>query len=126
MRKHGALTSIEDLLAKAEIVKGVKVVSKIEQNVEKVDFDELVALGRKAHEQKKVLVILGCDFEGAKLILARSMDLDLDCAELAREAGKIIGGGGGGKPEFAQAGGSEIENLDKAITDIKIRLKSLL
>jgi alanyl-tRNA synthetase len=70
-------------------------------------------------------VVLGSDYEGGKIILGRSKDLDLDCAALAKEAGKLLGGGGGGKPEFAQAGGSS-DNLEKVMVEIKKILKKLL
>ena len=81
---------------------------------------------RSNFDIKNVIVILGCDYEGGKIIIARSKDLDLDCVTLAKEAGKLLGGGGGGKPEFAQAGGSASDMLDKAVTEIKKKLQLLL
>jgi alanyl-tRNA synthetase len=74
---------------------------------------------------KKTVAILGCDYEGGKIIIARSSDLDLNCAELAKEAGKLLGGGGGGKPEFAQAGGAS-ENLGSAVKEIIKSIKTVL
>jgi len=126
LRKSGGMASIDEVLAKAEDINGVKVASKIITNSEKEDFQELEALGRKAHDKDKLILILGCDYQGAKLILARSEDLDINLADLAREAGVFIGGGGGGKPEFAQAGGKEGKGLDKAVVEVKKRLKALL
>jgi alanyl-tRNA synthetase len=126
LRKSGGSVTIDELLLEADDIKGITVVSKIVNNSEKEDFEELVALGRKAHAREKLVLILGCDFEGAKLILARSKDLDVDCANLAKEAGAFIGGGGGGKPEFAQAGGKDSKGLDKAVTEIKKKLKELM
>jgi alanyl-tRNA synthetase len=120
------MITIDELLAKAEDIKGIKVASKIVTNSEKEDFEDLAALGRKAHDREKVILLLGCDFEGAKLILARSMDLDVNCAGLAREAGVFIGGGGGGKPEFAQAGGKDSKGLEKAVAELKKKIKELL
>jgi alanyl-tRNA synthetase len=34
---------------------------------------------------------------------------------LLREVAKIAGGGGGGRPEFAQAGGKDVAKLDDAL-----------
>ena len=34
---------------------------------------------------------------------------------MAKEVGKIIKGGGGGRPDFAQLGGSDKDSLGKAI-----------
>ncbi len=49
------------------------------------------------------------------------VDGGADAREYARDLGKIIGGGGGGRPDMAQAGGRNADNLDDAIagaTDI--------
>ncbi len=43
----------------------------------------------------------------------------VNCSAIARDAGKVLKGGGGGKPEFAQVGGSDSENLSHAIEHIK-------
>ncbi len=43
------------------------------------------------------------------------VDGGADAREYARELGKIIGGGGGGRPDMAQAGGRNADNLDSAI-----------
>ncbi len=82
-------------------------------------------MGRKVYNMEKTVAILGCDYEGGKIIIARSKDLDLDCVTLAKEAGKLLGGGGGGKSEFAQAGGSS-EELEKVVNEIKKKLNKLL
>jgi alanyl-tRNA synthetase len=34
---------------------------------------------------------------------------------MAKSLASILGGGGGGRPDFAQAGGKKVENLDQAI-----------
>ena len=54
------------------------------------------------------------------------MDLAVNCVDLAKEAGSILGGGGGGKPEFAQAGGQMGGDLKKAIEVIMEKLPKLL
>ncbi|MBN1298441.1 MAG: alanine--tRNA ligase, partial [Actinobacteria bacterium] len=43
----------------------------------------------------------------------------VNCSAIAKEAGKILKGGGGGKPEFAQIGGPETTNLEQAIDFIR-------
>ena len=45
------------------------------------------------------------------------VDGGADAREYARELGKIIGGGGGGRPDMAQAGGRNAERLDSAIKE---------
>ena len=43
------------------------------------------------------------------------VDGGADAREYARELGRIIGGGGGGRPDMAQAGGRNADKLDDAI-----------
>ena len=39
-----------------------------------------------------------------------------DAVAIARGAAKAIGGGGGGRPDVAQAGGRKADGLDKALS----------
>jgi alanyl-tRNA synthetase len=39
----------------------------------------------------------------------------LHAGKMAKSLASILGGGGGGRPDFAQAGGKKVENLDQAI-----------
>jgi alanyl-tRNA synthetase len=52
---------------------------------------------------------------------------DLNFGELIIGPAKLLGGGSGGKPDFAQAGGPNIDRLKEAMTlamnKIKERLK---
>ena len=43
----------------------------------------------------------------------------LNASQIVREAAKLIKGGGGGQPFFAQAGGKDVEGLSNACTRIK-------
>jgi alanyl-tRNA synthetase len=126
MRTQGVGTSLEDLLKSADVVGDIRVIFVVKEEADKIDFEELEALGRNAFNQTKVVCILGCNYQGSKVIVARSKDLDIDCVALAKEAGRILNGGGGGKPEFAQAGGDAAGNLEKAVLGIKNKIKDML
>ncbi len=125
LRKYGVHSPIQVLMASTERVGDSEVLAHIARDADKNIFEELIATGREVYDMEKTVAILGCDFEGGKIIIARSKDLDIDCVALAKDAGKLLGGGGGGKPEFAQAGGSG-DGLDKVVDEIKKKLKSLL
>lgn len=65
------------------------------------------------------VIVLGTVSDGKPLIVAAlSGDLverGLHAGELVKAAAQHVGGGGGGKPTLAQAGGKEPENLDQAL-----------
>jgi len=46
-------------------------------------------------------------------------DFNLDAGELANQGGKVIGGGGGGKPTFAQAGGNDTSKIEEALQQVR-------
>jgi alanyl-tRNA synthetase len=43
----------------------------------------------------------------------------LGAGDLVREAAKITGGGGGGRPDMAQAGGRDTDKVDEALSVIR-------
>jgi alanyl-tRNA synthetase len=69
------------------------------------------------------VVVVGCEHDGRAQFAARvSKDLvkeGLHAGNLIREVAKIAGGGGGGRPDFAQAGGKNPERLDEALAKAK-------
>ena len=75
------------------------------------------------------VVVIGNRLEDkASLTVALTKDAvhKLKAVDLARPLGKIIGGGGGGKPDIAEAGGKLVEKLDEALHSAKARLEEVL
>ena len=67
---------------------------------------------------KSGVVVLGT-VSGDKVLLIAIVTKDLintyHAGNIIKSIAKIVGGGGGGRPDMAQAGGSQPENLDKAL-----------
>jgi len=76
-----------------------------------------------------VLVAAGAAGGRASLLVAASRDLvgeGFDAAALIREVAPLIGGGGGGRPELAQAGGGDPTRLEEALREAgRLALESL-
>jgi alanyl-tRNA synthetase len=49
-----------------------------------------------------------------------------DAGSIVRETAKITGGGGGGKPDSAQAGGKDVSKADEALKQVKDIVENLL
>ena len=67
------------------------------------------------------VVVLGrADGGKASLLVAVTEDLKkkIPAGDLVRSLGKIIGGGGGGRPDMAEAGGKNPERLDEALQEV--------
>ena len=114
------LTAVRERLERkateARPVAGVQVL------VERVDGLRAAELRTLADDLRRKLrsgvVVLGrAGTEKASVLVAVTDDLaeKLPAGELVRELGRIIGGGGGGRKEMAEAGGKEIARLDEAL-----------
>jgi len=110
--KKGAIgETVDDLMGRAAQVGGVRIVRHLVSE----DMKHLVGLAKELIARPKTVAVIGSDEQGAKIVMARSADVDLDCRELLREAMKVVGGSGGGKPDFAQGGGPDASRIEEAL-----------
>lgn len=94
---------------------GVKIMKKV---FEQKCFQEVRELVQKSINLDDSIVIFAGiknKGEGAKILFACSKTLKYDINKLIREAGKFIEGRGGGAPNFAQAGGKNVEGIENAL-----------
>ncbi|MBL3686922.1 alanine--tRNA ligase [Leucobacter zeae] len=54
---------------------------------------------------------------------AAARDLGVKAGDLAKLASRVLGGGGGGKPDLAQGGGSDASKIDDALVEIRRSLE---
>jgi len=119
----------EKYMLNAEDVAGVKVISKI-VNADEADVDLLIKVSSEiVKRERKAVSVLICIDKNAQLVVnvgEEAGKLKIDAREIAREAGAELGGGGSGKPGFAQGGGTRIERADEALKKAKeIVLRSI-
>jgi alanyl-tRNA synthetase len=102
-----------------ERVLKVKGISVVTQRLDGLTIEELRGAADSIKQRLgSGVVILGAEGEG-KALLVVSVTKDLAARIradlLIREIAPLIGGGGGGRPDFAQAGGKKAEFLDQAL-----------
>lgn len=110
-------TVVDDLLSQAEEIDGVKLVAFAPENATR---DLLRDLADKLRSGKQpVALIVGGAIDGkASLVAAVSKDLvkkGLKAGDAVKAAAEKVGGGGGGRPDLAEAGGKNPENLAEAL-----------
>lgn len=115
------------LIEGAQTVNGVKVVKAV-LPVEPASAKDIVFKVR-ATIPEKLLCVLGSTYENKPLLsimLSDDMvkDYELNAGKIIREAAKLIKGGGGGQPHYAQAGGKDVEGVTAAV-DKAIELANL-
>jgi alanyl-tRNA synthetase len=68
----------------------------------------------------RFVAVLAGELGGPAILVAASRDLvgeGFDAAAIVREVAPMIGGGGGGRAELAQAGGKDLAGLDRALRE---------
>ena len=116
-------SEIEELFQKAEVLNGAKLISgvvqdtldgmkKLREMADKIKAKDPTAvsiLGVKESESGKPFMVVGV---GSKVT-------GLNAGEVIKASADKFGGKGGGKPDFAQAGGTQAAALQDAINAAK-------
>ncbi|EGM69193.1 alanine--tRNA ligase [Shewanella sp. HN-41] len=114
-----AAAASADLAGDAVVVNGVNVLIK---KLEGVEAGALRGLQDELKQKlKSAVILLGVAQEGkVNLIAGVSNDLvgKVKAGELVAMVAAQVGGKGGGRPDMAQAGGSQPENLDAALSQV--------
>ncbi|MCL2223375.1 MAG: alanine--tRNA ligase [Defluviitaleaceae bacterium] len=121
---------VENILESAETVNGFTLISA---KMENYDMDALRKLCDKLKAEMKsgCMILCGTTGEtGAAQFLASATDdavkAGADAGRLVSRAAKICGGGGGGKPNHAQAGGKDASRADEALAQALIEMKAMI
>ena len=109
------------LVEKAEVVNGVNVIKAV------IPFEpsaakDLVFKIREALPENLLCVIGSTANEKPMLSVMLSDDMvsshDLNAGKMVREAARLIQGGGGGQPHYAQAGGKNLDGISAAVDKV--------
>ncbi len=116
-----------DLLAEVVEVKGVKVLAT---RIDGVDPSPLRDAADKLRDQLGTGVVVLGSVQGEKVRLVANVSRDLtDSLHAGRLVGAVarrVGGKGGGRADFAQAGGTQPDNLDDALALVPSQVSSAL
>ena len=117
----------DDLLAQAVDIGGIKVLAA---SIEAADARALREMADKLRDKlKSCALVLGAAVDGkVALIAAVTADLTgkVKAGELVNFVAGQVGGKGGGKPDMAQAGGSDPEKLPTALDSVADWIRSKL
>jgi len=107
----------EDLLEKVQDIDGVKLVAG---RTSAANADGMREMGDFLKDKLgSVVVALAAVVEGSPILVTMVtpdlVERGLHAGNIARDTAKVMGGGGGGRPEMAQAGGKQPEKVEEAL-----------
>lgn len=127
LKAKAANEAVGDVMGNVVEVKGVKFLGV---KVEGVDMNELRNLGDSLKEKLGSGVVMLASAQGAdkvNLIVTATEDAvksGAHAGNMVKACAAMVGGGGGGRPNMAQAGGKNAAGIDAAIEEAKKALES--
>ena len=107
----------DSILDSVKIVKGINLFTGVLKDVDGNALRELADKIRSKSQNS--VVLLGSDVEGKVNLVAMAtkdaVERGVHCGKIIKEVAAITGGGGGGRPDMAQAGGRFPDKLEEAI-----------
>lgn len=108
---------INSFIENAKEVSGVKIITRKLEDATVDDLRKTIDMLMKSSEN--MAIVLGtAQNNRVTIVAALSPNLvkrGLHAGNISKEVAKVVGGGGGGRPDMAQAGGQWIEKLDEAL-----------
>jgi alanyl-tRNA synthetase len=124
-----ARITADDLLAAAKMIGSAAVITQAIENVSPDEMRQLIDVLRRKRETGLAVMLAGSSDDKVQLVAGLSKDLidrGLHAGNWLKEVAPIVGGGGGGRPDLAQAGGKSPEKipeaLEKALETIRVQL----
>ena len=118
----------DSLIEKAEDIAGAKVIVAEAKGANPNLMRQLIDQIRKK-VQPSAVFLAAC--QGEKVLLVAGVSRDLvekgaSAGNWVKEVAPVVGGGGGGKPDMAQAGGKQPEKLPEALEAAKREIQKQL
>jgi alanyl-tRNA synthetase len=126
-KRKGALGHLEELLAKVQTIKGVKLLASEVGNLDRDTLRQLVDSLRQ--KLGAGVVVLGMADDGKVVLIAgvtKDLTAKVHAGKLIQALAKLVGGSGGGRPDLAEAGGKDTLSLKSALASVPSLLEPLL
>ena len=125
LKSKAAKEALGDVMDQVVEVKGVKLLAT---SVSGVDMNGLRDLGVQLKEKLgEGVVVLASDLDGKVNLVAMATDGAMSsgahAGNLIKGIAALVGGGGGGRPNMAQAGGNNPSGIDAAIKEVAVVLE---
>ena len=120
LKSQAANAAMGDVSDDIKEVNGTKLITK---KVSGVDMNELRNLGDQLKEKiGEGVIVLASDFNGKVNLIVMATDeavsKGIKAGDIIKQIAPLVGGGGGGRPQMAQAGGKNPEGIDACLEKV--------
>ena len=128
LKSKAAKDSLGDVMSQMKEIKGVRYIAA---RADGVDMNGLRDLGDQLKTKiTEGVVVLVSEADGKVNLIAMATDQAMEkgahAGNLIKGIAGLVGGGGGGRPNMAQAGGKDPAGIDQAIAQVSVVLESQL
>ena len=118
---------LKDALNSSKKELQVKEINGVKVIIDSVDAGDIKALIDEAKNKYDKVAIMLLQKKGDKVLLAAgSKGCDINAGDWIKTTAPVVGGGGGGRADFAQAGGKDVSKIDAALKTATEYLESKL
>ncbi len=114
------------LAENSEVINGVTVIMKTFKTTTADDLRKMVDYVKDKMTNTVVVLASGADKAIFAAGVTKELTSKVKAGNLVKEAAVITGGNGGGRPDFAQAGGKDATKIQEAMNAVKETLKNSL
>ena len=119
-KMESAKAETEKIIEKAVTVKGIKVVAG---RFDALDGDALRSVCEQLRSKAGDSIVLLASGLGEKVTIVSmctksAIDAGFNCGKLVKACAAICQGGGGGRPDMAQAGGKDVSKIDEMLSKV--------
>ncbi len=127
LRKELVGNVFEDKLTDTEMIEGITVLKAILPDADMDALRNMADRFRQKHDSG--IVALGSEQNGKPLLIAAiTEDLiqqGFHAGDLVKKIAQVVGGGGGGRPNLAQAGGKDPDKLAEALDQVPVYIREI-
>ncbi|MFA7050976.1 MAG: alanine--tRNA ligase [Bacilli bacterium] len=109
---------------KVEVINGVKIII---DKLEDVDSEVLKDLVDNLSDNLQLEIVLLANVSSGKIVyVSKNKNKKVKAGDLVKMAAIVTDGNGGGRPDFAQAGGRDVTKVDESLAEVRKYLKEVL
>ena len=120
MHREKSSSNYNDFMNNSVVLDGVTYLVQKTENMEVNVLKDVV--DKISAPLEKCVVFFANIVDGKIIFISKQKATSFNCGALVKEAAIITGGNGGGRPDFAQAGGKDPSKVDEALNTIKNKL----